>query len=93
MSEAPDMGTEFESGFRVFGEAGQARMRATRRLDQLRQAQAETVGLSVGGRPRTGFSDNPLLMTETPIEKPPTLREAGIDKKLSSRVGCLTGRA
>jgi N6-adenosine-specific RNA methylase IME4 len=51
------------------------RLRATRKLDQLRQAQKETVGLSQGGRPaKTGLSENPVL---------PTLAMQGIDKNLA----------
>ncbi|MGO7570314.1 hypothetical protein ACC738_22570 [Rhizobium ruizarguesonis] len=54
-------------------DAAEIRMRATRRLDQMRQAQKATVGLSKGGRPapETGFSNNPVI---------PTLSEAGIEK-------------
>jgi hypothetical protein len=56
-------------------DAVEIRMRATRRLDQLRQAQKETVGLSQGGRPtKTGLSENPVL---------PTLAMQGIDKNLA----------
>jgi hypothetical protein len=40
------------------------RMRATRRLAKLIEAQKETIGLSRGGRPtKTGLSDNPVLPT------------------------------
>jgi N6-adenosine-specific RNA methylase IME4 len=57
------------------------RMRATRRLDQLRQAQKESVGLSQGGRPtKTGLSDNPVL---------PTLAMQGIDKNLAHQARVL----
>jgi N6-adenosine-specific RNA methylase IME4 len=56
-------------------DAVEIRMRATRRLDQLRQTQKETVGLSQGGRPtKTGLSENPVL---------PTLTMQGIDKNLA----------
>jgi|TARA_R100001530_G_scaffold4252_1_gene5838 hypothetical protein len=55
------------------------RMRAERRLGELITAQKETVGLAPAGRPRKIGSD------EEPISRPPTLAEAGIDKKLSSR--------
>ena len=55
------------------------RMRAERRLGELITAQKETVGLAPAGRPRKFGSD------EEPISRPPTLAEAGIDKKLSSR--------
>jgi N6-adenosine-specific RNA methylase IME4 len=57
------------------------RMRATRKLDQLRQAQKETVGLAKGGRPtKTGFSNNPVL---------PTLAMQGINKNLAQQARVL----
>ena len=52
-------------------DAIEIRMRATRRLDQLRQAQKETVGLAKNRF--SGLSDNPL----------PTLASQGIDKNLA----------
>jgi N6-adenosine-specific RNA methylase IME4 len=56
-------------------DALEIRMRATRRLDQLRQAQKGTVGLNEGGRPsKTGLAKNPVL---------PTLASQGIDKNLA----------
>src|SRR5262249_11717973 len=56
-------------------DALEIRMRATRRLDQLRQAQKDTVGLNEGGRPsKTGLARNPVL---------PTLASQGIDKNLA----------
>jgi N6-adenosine-specific RNA methylase IME4 len=56
-------------------DALEIRMRATRRLDQLRQAQKDTVGLNEGGRPsKTGLANNPVL---------PTLASQGIDKNLA----------
>jgi len=62
-------------------DAVEIRMRATRRLDQLSQAQKETVGLNQGGRPtKTGFSDNPVL---------PTLAMQGIDKNLAHQARLL----
>jgi hypothetical protein len=48
------------------------RMRATRRLDQLRQAQKETVGLSVGTR------GSPIKGAR--VDDKPTLASQGIDK-------------
>lgn len=57
------------------------RLRATRRLDQLRQAQKKTVGLHEGGRPKTGLSDNPVLK--------PTLASQGIDKNLANQARTL----
>jgi protein gp37 len=56
-------------------DAVEIRMRATRKLDQLRQAQKKSVGLNRGGRPaKTGVSDTPVL---------PTLASQGIDKNLA----------
>jgi N6-adenosine-specific RNA methylase IME4 len=62
-------------------DAVEIRLRATRKLDRLRQAQKETVGLSKGGRPgKTGFSDTPVL---------PTLAMQGIDKNLAHQARVL----
>ncbi len=58
-------------------DAVEIRMRATRRLDQLRQAQRQTVGLIRAGRPvKTGVSETPVL---------PTLASQGIDKNLAKQ--------
>jgi N6-adenosine-specific RNA methylase IME4 len=54
------------------------RVRAERKLGEMIVSQKETVGLNVGGRPKTGTS-------EEPVSKPGPLAEAGIDKKLSAR--------
>jgi N6-adenosine-specific RNA methylase IME4 len=63
------------------GDAVEIRMRATRRLDQLRQAQKETVGLNPGGRPvKSGVSETPVL---------PTLASQGIDKNLAKQARIL----
>jgi N6-adenosine-specific RNA methylase IME4 len=57
------------------------RMRATRRLGELIEAQKQTVGLSKGGRPtKTGSSANPVL---------PTLKMQGIDKALAHQARVL----
>lgn len=62
-------------------DAVEIRMRATRKLDQLRQAQKQTVGLSQGGRPaKTGLSENPVLST---------LAMQGIDKNLTHQARVL----
>jgi N6-adenosine-specific RNA methylase IME4 len=62
-------------------DAVEIRMRATRRLDQLRQAQKETVGLNPGGRPvESGVSKTPVL---------PTLASQGIDKNLAKQARVL----
>jgi len=52
--------------------------RAERRLGEMLREQKETVGLHEGGRPSKTGSD------EEPVSRP-TLADAGIDKKLSSR--------
>jgi hypothetical protein len=51
------------------------RLRATRRLDQLRQAQKETVGLSEGTR------GSPIKGAR--VDEKPTLASQGIDKNLA----------
>jgi hypothetical protein len=62
-------------------DAVEIRLRATRKIDQLRQAQKATVGLNQGGRPaKTGLSDNPVL---------PTLAMQGIDKNLAHQARVL----
>jgi hypothetical protein len=53
-------------------------MRAERRLGEMMAEQKATVGLAPPGRPKIGVS-------ETPISKPPTLAEAGIDKNLAKK--------
>jgi hypothetical protein len=63
------------------------RLRATRRMDELRQEQAATVGLARAKQTSKGFKKNPL--------GPPTLAEAGIDKNLAQegrRLGALSVR-
>jgi hypothetical protein len=62
------------------------------RLDELIHAQKEMVGLAKGGHPyrpnSTGSDSAPVekrLKLQYPQERHPTLAEAGIDKKLSSR--------
>jgi N6-adenosine-specific RNA methylase IME4 len=59
------------------------RMRATRRLDQMRQAQKDTVGLATGGDARrvARGKQNP--------EHKPTLAAAGIDKNLAKEARVL----
>jgi hypothetical protein len=61
--------------------ATELRMRATRRIGELIEAQKGTVGLSQGGRPtKTGVSDTPVL---------PTLAMQGIDKNLAKHARTL----
>lgn len=57
-------------------DAAEIRMRAERRLGELIKKQKDTVGLNRGGWPTCGAKEEPQV---------PTLAEAGIDKKLSSR--------
>lgn len=57
------------------------RKRAERRLGQMMGAQKETVGTNKGGRPKTGFSKNPVFDDDAPA----TLAEAGIGKNLADR--------
>ena len=65
-------------------DAVEIRMRATRRLDQLRQAQKETVGLNQGAVPgKTGLRGNPVL------DPRPTLASQGIDKNLAHQARVL----
>jgi hypothetical protein len=64
------------------------RLRATRRIDQLRQAQKDTVGLNQGtagaGRPSLGgLANNP------PKDDRPTLASQGIDKNLAHQARTL----
>lgn len=63
-------------------DAAEIRFRAERRLGELIQAQKETVGLAKGGQP---YQSAPTGSAEEPVDRAPTLAEAGIDKKLSSR--------
>jgi len=64
-------------------DAVEIRMRGTRRLDQLRQAQKETVGLATGGDARkvARGKQNP--------EQKPTLASQGIDKSLTKQARVL----
>ena len=67
-------------------DAVELRMRATRRLDELRRAQAATVGLNQGAvAGKTGLKSNPVL------DSRPTLASQGIDKQLAHQ-GRLLGR-
>jgi hypothetical protein len=64
-------------------DAVEIRMRATRKLDQLRQAQKETVGLASGGD---------AIKVARGIQNPeqrPTLESQGIDKNLAKQVRAL----
>lgn len=61
-------------------DAAEIRMRAERGLGGMIRAQKEAVGLAAGGQPYQATGSD-----KAPVERPPTLAEAGIDKKLSSR--------
>lgn len=65
-------------------DAVEIRLRATRRIDQLRQAQKESVGLNQGAVPgKTGLKTNPVL------DPRPTLASQGIDKNLAHQARTL----
>jgi N6-adenosine-specific RNA methylase IME4 len=69
-------------------DAIEIRMRATRKLDQLRQAQKETVGLNrgaAGGGEKTG----PRGLLVNPRDLRPTLASQGIDKALAQQARVL----
>jgi len=55
-------------------DAVELRMRATRRLDEMRRAQKETVGLAKGGGGKHGRKR---------VAEKPTLKDAGMDKNLA----------
>lgn len=63
-------------------QAIEIRMRGERKLGELISAQKETIGLAKGGQPYR--SDSTCTQSEQ-VERPGTLAEAGIDRKLSSR--------
>ena len=65
-------------------DAGEIRLRAERRLGELIKAQKETVGLNRGAA-GGGKKDAPRGSFVEPRDVSPTLADAGIDKKLSSR--------
>jgi N6-adenosine-specific RNA methylase IME4 len=68
-------------------DAVEIRMRATRRLDQLRQAQKDSVGLATGGEHggRTRIDG----VRSTPSIVRPTLAQQGIDKNLAKHARAL----
>jgi len=68
-------------------DAVEIRMRATRRLDQMRQAQKETVGLSTGTRVVGTSAGLPI----TRRDDRPTLASQGIDKNLAHQARVLGG--
>jgi N6-adenosine-specific RNA methylase IME4 len=68
-------------------DAVEIRLRATRRLDQLRQAQKETVGLNQGAA-GGGAKDGPRGLLN-PRDSRPTLASQGIDKNLAHQARIL----
>ena len=67
--------------------AVEIRMRATRRLDQLRQAQKETVGLATGGEHGGGGRFDGVRKTPSIVR--PTLGMQGVDKNLAKQARAL----
>lgn len=66
--------------------AAHIRFRAERRLGELIIAQRETVGLNAGSRGQLkGKDPSGSAVSEQPEDARPTLEQAGIDRKLSSR--------
>ena len=68
-------------------DAVEIRMRGTRRLDQLRQAQKETVGLATGGEHGGGGRFDGVRKTPSIVR--PTLAMQGIDKNLAKQARAL----
>jgi len=60
-------------------DAAEIRIRAERYLGGMIQQQKETVGLATGGQPYQATGSK-----SEPVDRPPTLAQVGIDKKLSS---------
>jgi N6-adenosine-specific RNA methylase IME4 len=69
-------------------DAVEIRLRATRRLDQLRQAQKETVGLNEGAA-GGGKKAGPRGLLVNPRDLRPTLSSQGIDKNLAHQARVL----
>ena len=60
-------------------DAIEIRMRATRRMDQMRMEQKQTIGLAKPGRKKNGLRENPI----------PTLASQGLDKNLAHQARLL----
>jgi N6-adenosine-specific RNA methylase IME4 len=69
-------------------DAIEIRLRATRKIDQLRQAQKETVGLNQGAS-GGGEKDGPRGLLTNPRDTRPTLASQGIDKNLAHQARTL----
>jgi hypothetical protein len=69
-------------------DAVEIRLRATRKLDQLRQAQKDTVGLNRGAA-GGGKKASPRGVLVTPRDLRPTLASQGIDKNLAKQARAL----
>ncbi|WP_074129305.1 hypothetical protein [Bradyrhizobium sp. NAS96.2] len=78
-SEALRLAAKVAKNIDLEVQAAKIRFRAERRLGELVKAQKETVGLHRGGRPRSETCSDEEQVS------PPTLAEAGIDRKLSSK--------
>ncbi|SRR6266516_7655880 len=70
-------------------DATEVRLRAERRLGELIAAQKATVGLATGGQP---YQRSSTSADGEPVDRLPTLADAGIDKKLSARAQRLAAR-
>ena len=72
------------NNYELEADALEIRMRATRRMDQMRQEQAKTIGLAKGGGGKHGRKR---------VAEKPTLKDAGINKNLAHegrRLGRMT---
>jgi hypothetical protein len=69
-------------------DAVEIRLRATRRLDQLRQGQKETIGLNQGAA-GGGKKASPRGLLINPRDLRPTLASQGIDKNLAQQARVL----
>lgn len=74
-------------------DASEIRIRAERRLGELIREQKETVGLQSGARGKAGpgRGKNGVTQEDSVLDDRPTLADAGISKKLSSRSQAIAG--
>ena len=62
------------------------RMRATRRIGEMMREQKRTIGLSEGGRPKTGLSENPVSVPDSRVAgHRRRIRESGSNARRHSR--------